>query len=184
MVSVHCKLTWENSRNFFVCVCCGLIVFIGHKYYGIKRRRLFIDSIDNIVYNINNNYEKYKNKILSIIQNNNIDQFSIELLMKPSIIMSMFGYEGDEDCDILLLFHIGLQEESNKAISLFIDCLFHFNDIFLSDRERDKKFSFLKRYLNFENCKPPIIDYYSFVKYKIINLLILIWVCMWLCVYI
>ena len=40
-----------------------LIYLTGHKYYGVKRRRLFVDSINSIIYD--DNYGNYRDKILT-----------------------------------------------------------------------------------------------------------------------
>lgn len=40
---------------------------IGHKYYNIKRREVFIDSVKNIVYNKHNDFQCYKNKIVTFV---------------------------------------------------------------------------------------------------------------------
>ena len=40
---------------------------IGHKYYNIKRREVFIDSVKNIVYNKHNDFQCHKNKIVTFV---------------------------------------------------------------------------------------------------------------------
>ena len=40
----------------------------GHKYYGIKRKDVQINSVLNIMYNRNNNYDTYKSKISQVIK--------------------------------------------------------------------------------------------------------------------
>ena len=121
---------------------------IGHKYYSVKRRKLYIDSIDNIVYINNNNYEKYKSKILTFLQNNKINEFIRELFIKPSIIVSIFarsdlrtgngyGYGSDKKP---LLYGIGQLNDGffdhfktfPKIQKLFLDYLFHFGEIILA----------------------------------------------------
>ena len=132
---------------------------IGHKYYGIKRRKLFINSIDNIVYNNDNNYEIYKNKIWTLSRYNNINQFSIELILKPNIIISMFstnsfGY-------VPLLYRLGrFGYGRNKIFLLFLETLFHFNNIILKN---DEKYLFLNKYLNYNKIR-NVMSIYEFVK--------------------
>ena len=155
---------------------------LGHKYYAIKRKRLFIDSINNIVYNIDNNYIKYKNKICLMIRNNNINDFMYEILIKPSIVISMFNSDAktSHGCDLLLLIHIGYAI-STKMKLLFLNCLFHYGEVILgetlekedskdskdSNVSKDDKITttttktFIEKYLNFDNCRNPVFGEYG-----------------------
>ena len=150
-----CVCTCYRRSVNCACVNCVWIActFTGHKYYGVKRRRLFIDSIDNIVYKNDNDYEKYKQKILSLTQNNNINEFAIQLFVKPSIIISMFVKEHERD--ILLLYSI-CQSDNTKMILLFLDCLQHFGEIILGQKynnNNDDSNLFFKKYFNFNQCE-------------------------------
>ena len=128
-----------------------------------ERRKIFVDSIDNIIYNINPNYEKYKNKIISFVNDNNIDQFAKEIFIKPNIIISMICRRKVTDRSYYsapLLYFIGAKQNS-KMFELFLNCLFHFKDIFLNNNK-----SFLKKYFNFRKLDSPIIAAHGeFVKF-------------------
>ena len=46
---------------------------------------------------------------------------------------------------------------------LFLDCLFHFNNILLGNsNNNNNSIDFLKKYFNFNHCNEPIIDWNSF----------------------
>ena len=109
---------------------------LGHKYYNIKRKELFIDSVNNIVYEQNGNYELYKNKILTIINDNNITQLANELFIKPNIVLSMICKD-KYGSDIPLLYFIG-NNQNVKMFELFIDCLLHFNQTYISQSSINK----------------------------------------------
>ena len=141
---------------------------LGHKYYNIKRKELFINSINNIVYNENGNYQNYKNKILTLINDNNMEQLSYQLFLKPNIVLSMICKESTSvwniNSDVPLLYHIG-RKQHIKMFELFMDCLLHFNQTYLQSNSNDN--AFLKQYLNFNHCNMPIIWLNNFVKWLI-----------------
>ena len=56
--------------------------------YGIVRRQELIDNINELINN-DYDYRLYKIKIKKLIENNNINLLSKELILKPNIILSM-----------------------------------------------------------------------------------------------
>ena len=139
---------------------------IGHKYYGIKRRQQFINSVSNEVYNNNSNYQLYKNKIMTLITDNNISQFCKELFIKPNIILSMTTKV--RQFNLPLLWLIG-RYENFKMFELWLDCLLHLNDIILfNTNNNNNKNIFLRKYLKFHeiNVNPQsssIVEYYTYM---------------------
>ena len=141
---------------------------MGHKYYAIKRKKQFVDSVYDIVYNENRDYRTYKNKILAIIKSKNANQLATQLFINPNLVFSFiepFGgtYEP-------LLFVIG-QTGDNKLLSLFLSSLFHFGETVLNQTQdcidsnaNKKKSLFLKRYLNFNSFAPYQMSNGAFVK--------------------
>ena len=102
---------------------------MGHKYYGIKRKKVQIHSVCNIMYNTNNNYNRYKRKILQIIQNKDMNQLGKHLFLRPNCILSMIN-----DIDGPYLYYVGLTD-SIKMFLLFLDCVFHFGEILLNEKK-------------------------------------------------
>ena len=157
---------------------------IGHKYYGIKRKDIEINSVSNIMYNTNNNYNKYKIKILTIINDKDINQLSFHLFCRPNCILSMINFEDDECGGGPYLYYVN-ESNSYKMSSLFLDCLFHFGEILLNEKkplncnigcyndfEKNKINSilsnqkvFVQKYLNFSLGDEPSIGTLKFVKY-------------------
>ena len=103
----------------------------GHKYYGVKRRKTFVHSIDDIVYNENRNYQTYNRKILAIVKSKNINQLTTQLLVNPNLVFSFI--EKNQFSHQPLLYFV-LQTGNSKLISLFWDCLFHFGEIILNQK--------------------------------------------------
>ena len=159
---------------------------IGRKYYGIKRKDVQVHSVGNIMYNINNNYKKYSTKILSIVGDGDINQFCMNLFLRPNCILSMITY--GKYYTTPYLYNIG-QTNSSKMIELFLDCMFHFGEILLnekkpidynvgwyndySSKDLDKiniddltsnHKTFIQTYLNFSFGHFPCIDNSTFVK--------------------
>ena len=154
---------------------------LGHKYYAIKRKDVYIDSISKLVYNNNFNYINYQKKIETLIIDNDITNFSKQLFLQPNIIFSMIG---DNKCPILSL--IGKQSKQYKMYLLFLNCLFHFGEILLNENEPNDiciNYSnnetnifdngneiysnnklFLQKYFNFSNGHAPLISDNKFVS--------------------
>ena len=156
---------------------------LGHKWYGISRRKPYVDSVSNISYNIDANYEKYKAKVLSLVIENNLSQFSKEILLKPNIMINII-----EKCAFYgqtiapLLYHIG-RNKNSKMFELFLDCLYHFGNVILDDtnnknsktdeKEKEKEkgkeivksgatFQFFEKYFNNQKCNQAMIGYTTF----------------------
>ena len=92
---------------------------LGHKYYGIKRRKIFIDSVSNMAYYNESDYSTYRNKILTLINDENINQLSKQLFIKPNIILSMMSDNGKTGhSDVPLLTMMG-RTDNFKMYELF-----------------------------------------------------------------
>ena len=103
---------------------------LGHKYYGIKRKDVQIHSVNNIIENTYNNYNKFKTKISILIKENDVNQFARHLFLRPNCILSMINDKGEE-----YLYTVGKRGSSNQMYSLFLDCLFHFGEILLNEKK-------------------------------------------------
>ena len=160
---------------------------LGHKYYGIKRKNVEINSVSNIMYSTNNNYSKYKNKILEMINDYDINQLGTHLLLRPNCILSMIYYNNSgyrKNCSFPYLYIIG-QTNSLKMFELFLDCIFHYGEILLNEKQplnynvgfyddfnnKDKIDNsllkhnlFIQKYFNFSLGDYPLIDEFGFVK--------------------
>ena len=135
----------------------------GHKYYGIVRRKLFVHSVDNILFKTN--YNQYKNKIITFVKQNNIEKFSKEILLKQNIIASIL-HKNSLGYEYPLLYFI-FRFSNSKLSLLFLSFLFYFNDIILSQNlVRDKLSNndkiFAKQYINFNKLN-AIVNYEQFV---------------------
>ena len=137
---------------------------MGHKYYNIKRRQIVIENVSNNVFNINLDYDKYNNKIMSMVNDNNIIEFGRELLLKPNIILSIMCQYSLEYVPLLYM-----TREFIKLHELCLHSLFHFSTMYLNENINEKNInmdkSFISKYLNFKNCHEPIIEYSTFVKF-------------------
>ena len=147
---------------------------IGHKYYGIKRKHLQVHSVNNIMDNRNNNYNKFQTKILAIIKDKDLNQFAPHLFFRPNCILSMINYNNFWG-PIPYLFDI-VETKSSKMVSLFLDCLFHFGEIVLNEsinkggkKSKNNKL-FVEKYLNFSLGHDPITGTFNFVELQ--NILI------------
>ena len=104
---------------------------MGHKYYAIKRQETYIDSIDHLIYDNNNDYENFKTKINTIISDNDLDKMSKCLFFQPNLVLSIIKYKKP------LLSHIG-SDKQYRMYKLFLDCLFHFGEVLLNEKEPDR----------------------------------------------
>ena len=148
---------------------------IGHKYYNVKRRKGFIDSVSNLIYNINEDYLKYKSKIIGFVNDNNINLLAKQLFMKPNIVLSIIGRNNQP-----LLCLIG-NTQNRKMFILFLQCLFHFDKIILGNNDiinnngNDNKL-FVSKYLNYNKCNDPII-HLSYTGTSFVKLFVFFFFC-------
>ena len=147
-----------------------VIIYVGHKYYGIVRRRLFVDSIDNIVYK--HDYNNYKSKILAIIKEKNINKFAYEIFLRENIICSIIAESAIQSVYFPLLWFVG--DGYSKIFYLLLETLFHFNNCILNksqnltmSNEEDNATTFLETYLNFNSLKNGLVSSLTFVKLKV-----------------
>ena len=153
---------------------------LGHKYYGIKRKDVQIYSVNNIMMNTFNNYDRYKGKIVSLIKDHDINQLTTHLFLRPNCVLTMIDDDGP------LLYTVGeYSNASLKMYSLFLDCILHFGEILLNEKKpnncnigcyndfsKDKIDTilsnhelYIQKYFNFSLGDRPCIDFQSFVKY-------------------
>ena len=102
---------------------------MGHKYYAIKQKAIYIDSIESVIYKNNINCEAYSSKIMTIINDSDINRLSKELFYLPNIVFSMKTRYGRP-----ILWDVEKRKDS-KMYNLFLNCLFHFSKILLNEKE-------------------------------------------------
>ena len=102
---------------------------MGHKFYTIKRKEMFIDSIDHLIYDNNNDYPNFQTKINTLINDNDISKLSKQLFFQPNIVLSLINDNSEP-----LLATIGLTKQY-RMYELFLNCLFHFGEMILNERE-------------------------------------------------
>ena len=150
----------RDSKTSMICEVQFLLDFLkkakemGHKYYSLSRRVPFIQSVSNIVHNVDKDYQMYSNKIYNMVTDNNINELGKELLLKPHIVISMLGKDKDTRDWATLLMSIG-SHRLEKMFNLFLDCLFYYCKVFLD--EDLKNSAFLTKYLNFNNGNTPMM---------------------------
>lgn len=84
---------------------------MGHKYYGVKRRQLLIDSVMNkynAIYNTNT-YDNYTLKITSLIKDGDVTHFSKEMVLKPKlsdvvVVVVDIGFLTRRGCNAMIVF--------------------------------------------------------------------------------
>ena len=151
---------------------------LGHKYYATARRDLFVKNVSTIVYDNDNDYGKYKQKLISIIGNNDVSQFAHEMILKPNIIFCMFvpykewTFDTPGDAPMILYAGSCVYKNGVKLFSLFLDCLIHYSrNLIGDDLENCESDSFLSRYLNYYiTYNRSTLNPERLVKFLLINI--------------
>ena len=133
---------------------------LGHKYYNIKRRKKLMYSVSNLVYNVNEDFENYKNKIVRLIEQHNVNDFAKQLFLRPNL---MAGLIVDKDPLLLFIGEDITRKNNLKLYELFLDHLFFFNDVLMQCNEKDEN-AFLRRYFNFNKLDDCIVRSTRFVE--------------------
>lgn len=134
---------------------------IGHKLYGIIRRREFIDSTYEMI-KCDSNYNEYKSKIYTMIANSDSGQLIRHLVLSPNTILSMIKDKVLAHIVPMLFYcnyHATLQE--CKLFDLFWSCMYHFQNNLLFDEidsnlnssSNGKSKPFFEKYLEYNECK-------------------------------
>ena len=132
---------------------------------------MFIDSVCNTVHKFNGDYSQFKNKVISMVNDNDITQFAKQLFFKPNIMASIVVDAAGLLGDSVPLLHLIGSKQNIKMFSLFLHSLIHFSSVILGeslDQDNDSKQddgdkSFGKEYFNFNECNYPIISESTFV---------------------
>ena len=93
-----------------------------------------MDSIEHLIYDNNNDYGKFKKKIEHLIHDGDIEKLSKQLLFQPNMVLSLIR-NGNSARPILSL--IGSQKQY-RMYELFLNCLFHFGESVLDEKEPDR----------------------------------------------
>ena len=109
-----------------------------HKLYGIKRKSEFIESAANLIYNIDNNYSKYKDKANIMLETSNYDAIGSELMLQPNMIVSILGKDHRYGTTAPLLHLSGLLSNS-KCFELILSGILHFGLIILNGIKEEQE---------------------------------------------
>ena len=127
-----------------------VIVTIGHKFYSFVRQSEYIESIRNEVYNIDQEYESYKQKIHIFVENKDTKNLTKHLFWNPNIILS-FITRVDYQAPFLNEINHVFTSNSGKFCLFYLNCLFHYSLILLNEENNDNN-KFLKKVFNFQKC--------------------------------
>ena len=139
----------------FCCCVCGFY-FNRHKLYGVVRREEFITNVNSIIQD-SNNYSNYKNKMKTLIRDNQFGHFLKEIVWKPNIVLSMLSQSGDNSLPKPMLAAI---EYNTKLYHFYFGALIHFANVTLKN-DTKKSNQFLTNYFNYNNLI-GLIDYQQF----------------------
>ena len=122
---------------------------IGHKYYSIVRQSELINNIKNQVYIIDNDYSKYKKKILKFAQTHDTGSLIKELFWKPHIVLSMIVGGGEYGGHYPLFVELckRFAGVNSKFVLFFLNCLFYHSFVMLKE-ENNETNTLLKKYFN------------------------------------
>ena len=121
--------------------------------YSVIRQSDYINTICNELYDIDGNYNKYKQKINKMIETNDSSNFIRQLFVRPNSVLSMITFEIGKRF-IPLLRIIGFSG-NDKLFALYLSCLFHFSLIILNE-DNNKNNKFLRKYFNFNELHDTI----------------------------
>ena len=118
---------------------------------SIVRQSELINNIKNQVYVIDNNYNKYKRKIVELVHNHDTGALMKQLFWKPHVVLSIIvDFSGDDGNHFYPLFNEICEHFSDinpKLILFFLNCLFFHSFIMLAEGKNETN-KFLKRYFN------------------------------------
>ena len=125
---------------------------MGHKYYSIVRQEELINNVKNQVYIIDNNYDKYKTKILTLVQNRDNVGLSKQLFWKSHVLLSIIIHKNDIfGGDIFRPLFSQISERFSgfnpKFVLFFLNCLF-FHSFVLLKQPNNENNMFLTKYFN------------------------------------
>ena len=122
-----------------------------HKYYEILRQSKWINKVKNQVYSIDNNYEKYKKKIVVFIQDHDSDALIKQVFWKPHVVLSMVvqGRYGIYPLFAEISREFGMH--NGRLILFFLSCLLFYSFDMLQ-QPNDEKNKFLTRYFGETMC--------------------------------
>ena len=121
---------------------------MGHKYYSIVRQSELINNIKNQVYVVDNNYEKYKEKIVALSHNHDNGALMKQLFWKPHVVLSIIIPLKNGFGRLLFPEMVERFGQINvKFVLFFLNCLFFHSFVMLKEKN-DQTNTFLKKYFN------------------------------------
>ena len=134
--------------------------------YSIIREKEFIENVENQVYTIDNNYEKYKLRINQLISNNDTNNLTKQLFWRPNVVLSIVNTDDPKPNYNPLLFSVGYRltikskKKGNfKFAMFFLNCLFHLSYILLCESKSKEKNVFLKKYFNWNKLSSSMLTH-------------------------
>ena len=122
-----------------------------------------MDSINNLIVN-DLNYQHYKNKIKGLIDDNNIEQLTKEIVWKPNIVLSMIKANKVTRYEKSAMPFLGVINNNPKLSQFYFACLIHFGQRLLNEKQIVG--SYIHKYLNNSDWKRHITAV-SFVKFNL-----------------
>ena len=118
---------------------------------SIVRQSELINNIKNQVYVIDNNYNKYKDKILTLAHSRDSNGLMKQLFWKPHIVLSIIVKDRNRGgYQMYPLFgEIGryFSDTNPKFVIFFLNCLFFYSFVMLKESDNQEN-KFLKKYFN------------------------------------
>ena len=127
---------------------------MGHKYYSIVRQGEYIRNITNEIYNIDNDYNLYKNKVLRMIESKDSVNIMKQLFCRPNMV---FSISSDENFPFLCKIDVNFTKHTkmhmtkanivndDKFYVFVLNCLFHYSLIVLNEMQ------FMQDYFNYNS---------------------------------
>ena len=122
-----------------------------------------INRIANQVYNIDDNYSKYKSKISKFITIGDAINLTKELFWKPNIVLSILHLDrGVSSPGRFKPLFVPVASQFGASdvefLLLFFNCLLHLGLVLLNEQPNTDKNAFLKKYFNFNNLHGKIVS--------------------------
>ena len=135
---------------------------IGKKLYSnYKKQMKWVQHLEAFSIGHDNSYDKYKEKLSLLIDNNNESRLAQELIWKPNIILSMIckGDRNGSKRNVPLLFNTG---KHDGIFDTFYGCLIHYGKNILGiNNKNDIKTGgeLVRNYLNYSLTKNTIFEH-------------------------
>ena len=129
---------------FFLCVFC---FGVKHDVFcSIVRQEELMNNIKNQVYVIDTDHDKYKRKIVRLIQNHDSGALMKQLFWKPHVVLSMIVTR-PQDAPLFMEICNQFGAINGKFVLFFLNCLFFHSFVMLEEPDNEEN-KLLKKYFN------------------------------------